>query len=73
MLAHLGGAKAGGKDLGTHLLLEIHSSLNSHKFLHFVLHILSLDPDQTVLADEARLRRWTTAKKPGHHKDKSHL
>lgn len=73
MLAHLGGAKAGGKGLGTYLLQEIRSSLNSHKFLHFVLYIQSLDPEQTVLADEARLRRRATAKGPGQYKDKSHL
>lgn len=36
-------------------------------------HSQSLDTDQAVLADEHRLRRWTTAKNPGHHKDKSHL
>jgi hypothetical protein len=47
--------------------------LSTHKFLHFVLHIQSHDTEQTVLADEAGLRRWTTAKNPGHHNDKSHL
>lgn len=63
----------GGKEMGTYHLQENHLSLNLHKFLYFVLHIQSLDTEQAVLADEPRLRRCTTAKNPGDHKDKSHL
>lgn len=48
-------------------------SLHLHNLLPFVLHIQLLDTEEIVLPDEPRPRRWTTSKKPGPSKAKSHL
>jgi len=60
-----------GKELGTYLLKKY--SLHLHNLLPFVLHIQLLDTEEIVLPDEPRPRRWTTSKKPGQSKAKSHL